>query len=67
MSVKHRIIFLNMGKRQIRQSTNGKKMGRSLGPVVKDPIVGDMVSAKIFRARKQNNPKKYVKLEQKTN
>lgn len=56
-----------MGKRQIRQSTNGKKMGRSLGPVVKDPIVGDMVSAKIFRARKQNSPKKYIKLEQKTN
>lgn len=56
-----------MGKRQIRQSTNGKKMGRSIGPIVKDPIVGDTVSAKIFRARKQNSPKKYVKLEQKTN
>ena len=65
MSNKNRIIFITMGKRQIRQSTNGKKMGRSLGPVVKDPVVGDKVSAKIFRARKQNNPKKYMKLEQK--
>lgn len=65
MSNKNKIIFITMGKRQIRQSTNGKKMGRSLGPVVKDPIVGDTVSAKIFRARKQNSPKKYMKLEQK--
>ena len=36
-----------------------------MGPMVKDPVVGDKVSAKIFRARKQNNPKKYMKLEQK--
>jgi hypothetical protein len=54
-----------MGKRQIRQNTNGKKMGRSMGPAVKDPVVGDTVSAKIFKARKQNNPKKYENLEQK--
>ena len=43
-----------------------KKMRRSLGPVV-----GDMVSSKMFRAQiraqKQNSPKKYVKLEQKPN
>lgn len=34
-------------------------MGRSHGPMVKDPVIGDTVTIKIFNARKKNNPKKY--------
>lgn len=37
----------------------GKTMGRSRGKPVKDPILGDMVSPKIFAARKANNPARY--------
>ena len=48
-----------MSKRTIRETPIGKTMGRSLGKPVVDPVLGDKVSAKIFKARKANNPRRY--------
>jgi len=50
-----------MSKRQIKNRKDGKKMGRSHGPIVVDPVLGDKVSTKIFNSRKKNNPKRYQK------
>lgn len=48
-----------MSKRTIRETPIGKTMGRSQGSPVIDPVLGDKVSAKIFKARKANNPRRY--------
>lgn len=36
-----------------------KKVGRSWGPLVVDPVLGDTITQKKFAARKSNNPDKY--------
>lgn len=36
-----------------------KACGRSSGILTKDPILGDMVSEKVLKARKSNNPSRY--------
>ena len=50
-----------MAKRQIKEKNTkvGKTMGRSRGKPVTDPVLGDTVSAKVFAARKVNNPARY--------
>lgn len=51
-----------MAKKQIREKVKDathKTMGRSWGPIVTDPVLGDRVSTKILKARKQNNPNRY--------
>jgi len=53
-----------MAKKQIRQKSENKNiihktMGRSWGKPVVDPVLNDTVSAKIFAARKKNNPNRY--------
>lgn len=56
-----------MAKRQIREKVENvvhKTMGRSRGKPVKDPMLGDIISPKIFAARKKNNPKKYKNVEE---
>lgn len=56
-----------MAKRQIREKVENvvhKTMGRSRGNLVKDPVLGDITSPKIFAARKKNNPKKYKNIEE---
>lgn len=40
-----------------------KKRGRSSGILVKDPILGDTISEKMYASRKNNNPKRYAKLK----
>lgn len=40
----------------------GKKMGRSSGSLVVDPVLGDKTTPKILRARKGNNPDRYNRL-----
>ena len=54
-----------MSKRTISNSPDGKTMGRSMGKPVKDPVVGDTVSAKIYKARRKNNPRKYKEVDDK--
>ena len=51
-----------MAKRQIREKVENivhKTMGRSRGKPVKDPVLGDIISPKIFVFFYKNNPKKY--------
>ena len=51
-----------MAKRQIREKVKDikhKTMGRSWGPLVTDPVLGDNVSPKMLASRKKNNPNRY--------
>jgi hypothetical protein len=51
-----------MSKRQkanISLHPLNKKVGRSYGPLVIDPVLGDKVTKKVLNSRKSNNPKRY--------
>ena len=51
-----------MSKKQIREKVKDlvhKTMGRSWGPLVIDPVLGDKISPKTLTARKENNPRRY--------
>jgi hypothetical protein len=51
-----------MAKRERKNKSNmneAKSYGRSYGGLIKDGVVGDMVTVKILNARKKNNPNKY--------
>ena len=51
MSKKHK-----QNKSKLSQA---KEYGRSHGALVKDTVLGDMVTPKVLAARKKNNPKRY--------
>lgn len=51
-----------MSKKQKQNKSNmtvAKEYGRSSGAMVKDGVVGDMVTPKILAARKKNMPNRY--------
>ena len=51
-----------MSKKQVTNKSSmpeAKEYGRSSGAMVKDEVVGDMVTPKILAARKKNKPTKY--------
>lgn len=51
-----------MAKKQRQNKSSrpeAKEYGRSYGPLVKDEVLGDMVTQKILAARKKNNSKRY--------
>ena len=51
-----------MSKKQKQNKSSmsqAKEYGRSSGAMVKDDVVGDMVTPKILAARKKNKPNQY--------
>lgn len=51
-----------MAKRERKNKSSieyAKRFGRSYGDLIKDPVLGDTVTQKIFNARKENNPYRY--------